>query len=223
MKKRCMECKKEFLYDAYKERKYCNQKCFSASRNHRVFKNCLQCKKEFLIPKGSSQRRKYCNLKCWYDSITGVVNKRGTNVTLKGETRTLSQWCLYFNMSPASAHTRRKLGWSWEKVFHSPINVHYKMLRIYGLECSVVEWSKLMNIECSTIRQRLDRGWSDIDAVFKPLRNEKTNRDRPIMMIEINSEKLSLREWGLRVGIKGDVISRRLKLGWSPNEAVFGR
>ena len=41
------------------------------------------------------------------------------------------------------------------------------------------------------------------------------------IMLAYKGEKLSLKEWGARVGISADCIRRRLDNGWKVGDAVF--
>lgn len=52
-------------------------------------------------------------------------------------------------------------------------NNHY--VKINNKKHTLQEWAKIYNISINTIRTRLSRGWSDIEAITKPIRRNKIN------------------------------------------------
>jgi len=90
---------------------------------------------------------------------------------------------------------------------------HY--ITVNGKTLNIAQWSILVGIHRGTLNHRLTKGWSDYDAVFTPVRDDKHN-------ITINGNTMTPNQWAEQVGgITAHNIRTRLLLGWPPEKAVF--
>jgi len=78
---------------------------------------------------------------------------------------------------------------------------------------TMTQWAKKINISKNVIFIRLERGWSDYDAVMTPVHTGK--------LITIENKTYTISQWTEEKGYGRTVIHDRLKLGWSEFDAVM--
>lgn len=111
---------------------------------------------------------------CRWTTQKVQANNTRTNVYVeyKGELLTLHQvWDKYSQngVSYKHFHARyKKYGWDLEDALTRPLNGTY--ITVDGVTKSVSEWSKIYGIKSGTIHYRLNNGWSNEDAIKKPVR-----------------------------------------------------
>lgn len=79
------------------------------------------------------------------------------------------------------------------------------------------DWSKISGVKTVTITSRLDAGWSNEDAVFKPVHTTKK--------YEYNGQILTLKEWAeTDIARSNDLsyvtLQNRIKRGWTIQKAL---
>ena len=103
-------------------------------------------------------------------AVTTPLNARCPQYTVGGITGTISDLCRHFSLNRAMVQQRiRLLGWSVEKSIKHP-RVDPQEIEFRGKKQTILEWSKEIGVEESTLRCRLKKGWS----VNRSL-TEKTN------------------------------------------------
>lgn len=82
-----------------------------------------------------------------------------------------------------------------------------------GVTKTAAEWAKRSAYSASCIRSRIVRGYSAEDAIF--------GKDPRPVIITINGESHSMKEWSSITGQKYSLISSRVERGWDPVLAVI--
>ena len=78
---------------------------------------------------------------------------------------------------------------------------------------TIAQWTKKMGYGKTVIQTRLDRGWSDYDAVMTPVHTDK--------LITDGVKILTIAQWGIEMGYGKTVIQTRLDRGWSESDAIL--
>lgn len=89
-------------------------------------------------------------------------------------------------------------------------NNHFIVLD--GDSKTIAEWGEITGIDENTISERLKSGWSDRDALTKPVSNSYL---RNPCQIKFNGESKTISEWSKVTSISRDTIRGRLRRGWS--------
>lgn len=92
-----------------------------------------------------------------------------------------------------------------------------KYLRYKGITKTMSEWSRELKIPTSTINNRLLKGYSDEEALSKPVR--KQNRGK---VYSFKGESHTLVEWSKILDIKRNTLYLRLYNSWTTEEAFTG-
>lgn len=87
------------------------------------------------------------------------------------------------------------------------------VIEIDGVSRCIAEWAEHAGIHPMVIHARRRRGWSDRDAVLRPLGAPET--------ITVDGESLPVAEWAKRLRMAAAVIYHRLDRGWSERDAVL--
>jgi len=87
------------------------------------------------------------------------------------------------------------------------------LITIDDVTLTISYWAKKMGYGESVIYARLDRGWSDYDAVMTPVETDR--------LITIGNETYTIAQWTTKKGYGAKVIWKRLNLGWSEYKAVM--
>jgi len=88
-----------------------------------------------------------------------------------------------------------------------------KLITINFVSLTAYKWEKKMGYKIGTIKTRLNRGWSEYDAVMTPVETDR--------LIAIGSKTYTIAQWTDEMGYGRSVIQSRLKLGWSEYRAVM--
>lgn len=97
------------------------------------------------------------------------------NITLFGETRTLTEWSLHLGIPSSTIIYRVKRGWSDEQIISLPprsgrriIKKNYNKITAFGETLMVSDWTKRFGIKSTTINERIRRGVNPEIAVSAP-------------------------------------------------------
>lgn len=112
---------------------------------------------------------------CRWSTAKQQSNNRRNNhrVEYQGKTQTLAQWSEETGISSPTLSYRLRHGWSASdalKVFPRKI-LHGKgqEFQYMGISLTLSQWAERMNMRFSTLRSRLDNGWSIDDALSIPV------------------------------------------------------
>lgn len=78
------------------------------------------------------------------------------------------------------------------------------------------DWAKIVGLHRDVIRSRLQRGWSDADALTVPS-GARTANAKPI---EFRGRTMLMVEWAREIGVSPATLSQRLKHGWPVDRAL---
>lgn len=85
---------------------------------------------------------------------------------------------------------------------------------IDGVTHTLAEWCEIYNVPYARVDARINSlGWSFEDALFKPPKYKKHT-------ITYKGKTLTTKEWAKETGLSTDLIRRRLKNGWTPEEIL---
>ena len=87
------------------------------------------------------------------------------------------------------------------------------LITIDDVTLTITQWAKKMGFNETVIYCRLNRGWSEYDAVMTPVETGK--------LITIKNETRTIFQWTEKMGYGESVIRGRLKLGWSEYRSVM--
>ena len=107
-------------------------------------------------------------------------NRRNAHLlTHNGQTRTVAGWAEVLGVSRQLIISRLNKGWSVERTLTEKQNFTNNWKRRWatheGQSLPVSEWAKRLGIAPSTLRRRLDRGWSVEKALTAPVDNHQSN------------------------------------------------
>jgi hypothetical protein len=182
-------------------------------------------------------------LKMGWDVHNAVFAKpyaqRNNNVFIEhgGKRGTAKEWEEWTGIPASVLYQRMKHGWAPERIVTEPVgtplgglagkgNVSGKrhdnvMLTIDGETKTLAEWSQTSGTPQSTIRHRLERGWTHREAVYGL--SESESQRRTVIRLTIDDVTHAIAEWSRISGTKITTIYHRLDEGWSHKEAVYGR
>lgn len=134
-------------------------------------------------PKGLSIERidvngNYCPENCkWATNDEQRANTRMTrHVIYKGRRVHFREAARLSGIPDDTLRRRLKLGWSWEKATSEPLRYSVRnpqMLHVDGKVVKLVDAAKQCGLTPAQVRFRIASGWSDKDAVTKPLKKQK--------------------------------------------------
>lgn len=153
----------------------------------------------------------YCKENCrWATRFDQARNKTNSRLLAHGGiTKCLSDWAME-KTSPVTRIKDRidKLGWTVDEAI-STDRVDGRILTVNGISQTTTAWAKEMGFDRSIIKDRLRMGWSEEDAVMKPVK--KLDRGGLFFMGKTQSKV----EWSRETGIPRETIHARLRHGWS--------
>lgn len=119
----------------------------------------------------------YCPQNCrWVNMDIQAKNKSKPQITICGETHSLKEWSNMTGLSTSTLRQRIKAGWKDEEIIYTPkeegrterlVHPCSKIITYNGETHNLVEWSKICGISNKTISERLRRGYSVEEALFK--------------------------------------------------------
>ena len=89
-----------------------------------------------------------------------------------------------------------------------------RLITIASVTLTIAQWENKMGYGRGVIRNRLNKGWSEFDAVMTPVNGK-------IRLITIASVTLTIAQWTEKKGYGKTVIQSRLDRGWSEFDAVM--
>lgn len=96
-----------------------------------------------------------------------------------------------------------------------------RLLTFNGKTLTAAQWGRRLGISPHTIRQRLQRGASDAEALNPSTDMAETRRRNGwAQLIAFAGESLTTFQWAERTGIGTTTIGMRIKAGWSPERAL---
>lgn len=153
---------------------------------------------------------------CRWVSWEGQANNRrnNVNITLNGETHTLSEWCKLKGLSYYTVQERIKCGMSYNEALR-PLEVknRYSSININGEIHSLSEWCKIKGLNYDAVLARIHRGYNVIDAIQVPFKEA-------VKYITIGNETHTLAEWCRIKGINYGTIYDRIRNGMKPATAL---
>lgn len=160
---------------------------------------------------------------CRWANMSTQQNNRGNNIILfyKEEYRTIREWSDILGIEYEVIRDRYYKGWEVKDILEKPKNSHRKLLTLYGETKSLVDWSKELNIGISTLRYRMNNGFSD-DEIINGKRSNSKKKESKIMLKYDNKEK-SLSEWSKELNINLGTLYNRYYKGWSNEEILYGK
>lgn len=87
---------------------------------------------------------------------------RNVIISINGESKTLMEWCEYYEINYKTVRDRLKRGWLIEKALKYPVINKFKgeLIEIDGQLKNLNEWCKYFNINRSTVRYRIKKGYT---------------------------------------------------------------
>jgi len=110
----------------------------------------------------------YCPENCKWSTPKEQMNNTSINrnITYKGKTQTLTQWCDELKLSYSMVSTRLSRGMCVDKAFTLIKNHNIRKLTCNGKTRTITEWSYISGISVSNISTRLRRGWT-LERILK--------------------------------------------------------
>ena len=102
----------------------------------------------------------------WVTQAEQMKNtRRVKHITYNGETHNMTEWANIIGAEPTLVRNRLALGWSIEEALTTPADRHKacrytKQYTCNGETHSASEWAKIRGLDVSTIRKRLQRGFT---------------------------------------------------------------
>lgn len=118
----------------------------------------------------------YCPSNCRWATRFVQQNNTSKNkfLTIDGETKTVSEWCRFYNINLHTYHGRIRMGWDPKRAFITPSRGRIDKYDITynGKTQSISAWAKELGMNKSTLTQRLNaRMWSIERALTEPIHN----------------------------------------------------
>jgi hypothetical protein len=88
-----------------------------------------------------------------------------------------------------------------------------RLLEFRGETLTIAEWASRLGLRHTTIRMRLEKGWS-VEKALTPKLRPSTRA------LTLRNETLTLAEWSERTGIASNTIRMRLANGWGAERAL---
>lgn len=87
-----------------------------------------------------------------------------------------------------------------------------RRLELNGVSRSIGEWANLLGITRTALHQRLANGWSIERALTTPRQARGTGKG---MVLEHDGQRLTLKQWADRLGVRKNTLEARLMKGWT--------
>ena len=142
---------------------------------------------------------------------------KGTELTVRGRTRTVEEWARWRGMTVETLVWRLEHGWEAQDAVLVPVRpaAASVVVTAFGRTLTPGEWERENGVPATLIGKRIKLGWTPEGAVSRPVRSKRTART-----VTVGGETLAVHEWSKRTGIPAAVISSRLSIGWTPERAV---
>lgn len=121
----------------------------------------------------------YCPKNCYWGTDKQQARNRRSSlkITYCGETKCLAEWAEIYNIS---------IGTLWRRIRYYKLDIHIAFNKRIGHDVIITynnktqtaqEWADQIGIKCSTLRSRLNSGWSIEDALNTPCDYNKRRKD----------------------------------------------
>ncbi|AGY48563.1 HNH endonuclease [Bacillus phage Spock] len=94
-----------------------------------------------------------------------------------------------------------------------------RLMTLNGVTKTITEWSESLGGKHTLVQGRLDLGWSEEDALTKPVTDMKSNQ-YGVKLVEHQGKKQSMKDWADEVGLPYHTLARRLNKGWDIDRAM---
>lgn len=104
-------------------------------------------------------------------SNTEKMASQKRTVTIDGETRTLREWAAHYDVSVSLVHQRVQQGMAIEDALRQGRKnqrLGQQMVTVDGVTRSIKEWFAQSGVSARQYYKRLERGWSQQDALTRP-------------------------------------------------------
>lgn len=139
----------------------------------------------------------------WNSSIYGFINFRNwANESGYDDSKRLIRLNFDDNFYPANCR------WG-ENGEESILKSNSRLIYYNGLRYTVSDFAKMINMDKTTVLNRLNNDWSVDDIV-----NKSTEETRKIRYMEHDGIVSSIANWGRVTGIGANILYKRLSSGW---------
>ena len=119
---------------------------------------------------------------CKWSTKAEQSNNQRTNrlITIGCVTLNIAQWTKEMGFGQNVIKDRLKLGWSEFDAVMTPVHIPVvsikgKLITIENKTRTIAQWTKEMGFSESVIYNRLNKGWSEFDAVMTPVKHLKSS------------------------------------------------
>lgn len=158
---------------------------------------------------------------CRWITVKEQCNNTRVNryITFDGVTKTKTQWAEKYGISSeALGYRLDHVGMDIEEALTTPVESNH-LVTYNGETKSLAEWTEVIDIPYHTLKARLNTLHWPVEKAFEtPVMSKPGSGNRK--KITYNGETLSKVEWSERTGIHADVISNRLRKGWSVEKTL---
>jgi len=148
-------------------------------------------------------------------------------LTHDGETLCMSTWEKRLGFRDGVIRDRLSCGWSVERALTTP-QEHQVQLAFNFEMMSISEWEDKLGFKRGVVHGRINEGWSARRALMTPVsrrkkspeRLEKLRRKRNGHQLTYGGETMCISAWTERLGFSYTLIRKRLKSGWSVEDAL---
>jgi len=150
----------------------------------------------------------------WVDLYVQANNKRN-NVFIEYNNKkyTFKEAGKILNMDENSVRSRKKRGWSDEKIMTTPRTDNEIYLTYNGDKKSISDWSKYTGLPKYIIHYRLEKGWNVKDIL------NKSTKDREIKLT-YNDKTKTISEWAVELKVSKDKLYKRYLRGWDSKDII---
>lgn len=159
----------------------------------------------------------YAPWNCRWENQKEQSNNRRSNRIMEynNESHTISEWSDITGISSYNIYNRLDMGWSPEKTLETPLNGYIKQVEIDGKLYTLEQLSSISGFSSNLLYDRIYRqGWDPKQAISTPIRTRT---------ITHNNDTFAYAEWERALGYSEGVISKRIRRGWTEEEALLGK
>lgn len=160
----------------------------------------------------------------WATRKEQARNRRDNElVTYHGVTRTLAELAETHGKDIGTVRSRLQRGMSAEKALETPVREsrtrsNVPLYTINGATRTLPEWSRHVGVGRRTVQSRIDRGYSVEQALgFAP---KPTFTHPKNLTVTIDGKMKPLKRWAEIYGVNYNKIYRRVKRGWTAEQAL---